>query len=80
MDYIMWLFVFGFFFMIGLGEVFINNMGIVIKMLYDLELRVGGGVGEYEMFVVIYVSIVGIMSMIVRLLMGMLMDLFVLSL
>ncbi|VBB83744.1 Putative Transporter MCH1 [Podospora comata] len=74
-DHTMWLFAFGFFFMIGPGEAFINNMGTVIKTLYDPELRVGGGAGEHETSAATHVSIVGITSTIVRLLTGTLTDL-----
>ncbi|KAK4205695.1 major facilitator superfamily domain-containing protein [Triangularia verruculosa] len=72
-DHTMWLFAFGFFFMIGPGEAFLNNMGTVIKTLYDPELRLGNQ-GE-ETSAATHVSIVGITSTAVRLLTGTLTDL-----
>ncbi|KAK4179978.1 major facilitator superfamily domain-containing protein [Triangularia setosa] len=73
-DHTMWLFALGFFFMIGPGEAFINNMGTVIKTFYDPELRLGG-TREHETSAATHVSIVGITSTIVRLLTGTLTDL-----
>ncbi|EFX06627.1 major facilitator superfamily transporter monocarboxylic acid [Grosmannia clavigera kw1407] len=63
-DHTMWLFALGFFFMIGPGEAFINNMGTIIKTL-----------GGAPTTAATHVSIVGLVSTVVRLLTGTLTDL-----
>ncbi|KAK4164973.1 major facilitator superfamily domain-containing protein [Cladorrhinum sp. PSN259] len=70
-DHTMWCFALGFFFMIGPGEAFINNMGTVIKTLYPPSLHFVGT----ETSAATHVSIVGITSTIIRLLTGTLTDL-----
>jgi MFS family permease len=70
-DHTMWCFALGFFFMIGPGEAFINNMGTVIKTLYPPTLHY---VGE-PTSAATHVSIVGLTSTAVRLLTGTLTDL-----
>ena len=70
-DHTMWLFAFGFFFMIGPGEAFINNLGTVIKTLYPPSLRYVGAPTSAAT----HVSLVGITSTVVRLLTGSLTDL-----
>ncbi|KAK4228359.1 major facilitator superfamily domain-containing protein [Podospora fimiseda] len=70
-DHTMWCFALGFFFLIGPGEAFINNMGTVIKTLYPPTIDF---VGE-KTSAATHVSIVGITSTIVRLLTGTLTDL-----
>ncbi|KAK4190318.1 major facilitator superfamily domain-containing protein [Podospora australis] len=72
-DHTMWCFALGFFFMIGPGEAFINNMGTVIKTLYPSPDSMGS-VGEKETSAATHVSIVGITSTVVRLLTGTLTD------
>ena len=69
-DHTMWCFAFGFFFMIGPGEAFINNMGTVIKTLYPPTQHYAGAPTS----VATHVSIVGITSTVVRLLTGSLTD------
>ncbi|KAK3905618.1 major facilitator superfamily domain-containing protein [Staphylotrichum tortipilum] len=70
-DHTMWCFALGFFFMIGPGEAFINNMGTVIKTLYPPTLHYVGKPTSPAT----HVSIVGITSTAVRLLTGTLTDL-----
>jgi MFS family permease len=70
-DHTMWCFALGFFFMIGPGEAFINNMGTVIKTLYPPTLHYEGKPTSAAT----HVSIVGITSTAVRLLTGTLTDL-----
>ncbi|KAK3997187.1 major facilitator superfamily domain-containing protein [Cladorrhinum sp. PSN332] len=70
-DHTMWCFALGFFFMIGPGEAFINNMGTVIKTLYPPALHFVGK----ETSAATHVSIVGITSTVIRLLTGTLTDL-----
>ncbi|KAG7294221.1 putative monocarboxylate transporter mch1 [Staphylotrichum longicolle] len=70
-DHTMWCFALGFFFMIGPGEAFINNMGTVIKTLYPPTLHYVGKPTSAAT----HVSIVGITSTAVRLLTGTLTDL-----
>ncbi|KAK4457013.1 MFS monocarboxylic acid transporter, partial [Cladorrhinum samala] len=69
-DHTMWCFAVGFFFMIGPGEAFINNMGTVIKTLYPPTLHFVG----QETSAATHVSIVGITSTVIRLLTGTLTD------
>ncbi|KAK4239268.1 major facilitator superfamily domain-containing protein [Achaetomium macrosporum] len=71
-DHTMWCFAIGFFFMIGPGEAFINNMGTVIKTLYPPTLHYTGKPTSAAA----HVSIVGISSTAIRLLTGTLTDLF----
>ena len=70
-DHTMWCFALGFFFMIGPGEAFINNMGTVIKTLYPPTLHFAG----HPTSAATHVSIVGLTSTAVRLLTGTLTDL-----
>ncbi|KAL2135620.1 hypothetical protein VTI74DRAFT_7767 [Chaetomium olivicolor] len=70
-DPTMWCFALGFFFMIGPGEAFINNMGTVIKTLYPPTLHFTGKPTSAAT----HVSIVGITSTAIRLLTGTLTDL-----
>ncbi len=70
-DHTMWLFALGFFFMIGPGEAFINNLGTVIKTLYPPSLKYVGAPTSAAT----HVSIVGVTSTVVRLLTGSLTDL-----
>jgi hypothetical protein len=70
-DHTMWCFALGFFFMIGPGEAFLNNMGTVIKTLYPPTLHYEGKPTSAAT----HVSIVGITSTAVRLLTGTLTDL-----
>jgi MFS family permease len=70
-DHTMWCFAMGFFFMIGPGEAFINNMGTVIKTLYPPTLHYDGKPTSAAT----HVSIVGITSTVARLLTGTLTDL-----
>ncbi|KAK3386929.1 hypothetical protein B0H63DRAFT_412060 [Podospora didyma] len=70
-DHTMWFFALGFFFMIGPGEAFINNLGTVIKTLYPPTLHYVGKPTSAAT----HVSIVGITSTVVRLLTGTLTDL-----
>jgi MFS family permease len=70
-DHTMWCFALGFFFMIGPGEAFINNMGTVIKTLYPPTLHYTGKPTSAAT----HVSIVGITSTASRLLTGTLTDL-----
>lgn len=70
-DHTMWCFAVGFFFMIGPGEAFLNNLGTVIKTLYPPTLHF---VGE-PTSAATHVSIVGITSTVARLLTGSLTDL-----
>ncbi|KAK4043624.1 major facilitator superfamily domain-containing protein [Parachaetomium inaequale] len=70
-DHTMWCFALGFFFMIGPGEAFINNMGTVIKTLYPPTLPYDGKPTSAAT----HVSIVGVTSTAVRLLTGTLTDL-----
>ena len=72
-DHTMWLFALGFFFMIGPGEAFINNLGTVIQTLYPPTAVFVGGGGPTT--AATHVSIVGITSTIARLLTGSLTDL-----
>ncbi|KAL8282273.1 hypothetical protein RB597_009804 [Gaeumannomyces tritici] len=72
-DHTMWLFAAGFFFMVGPGEAFINNMGTVIKTLYPPAAQGGGG--QPLTTVATHVSIIGITSTIARLATGTLTDL-----
>jgi len=69
-DHTMWCFALGFFFMIGPGEAFINNLGTIIKTLYPPTLHYVGAPTSAAT----HVSIVGITSTIVRLLTGSLTD------
>lgn len=70
-DYTMWFFAVGFFFMIGPGEAFINNMGTVIKTLSPPTAIKNGS----STSVATHVSIICTASTIVRLLVGALTDL-----
>lgn len=70
-DHTMWCFALGFFFMIGPGEAFLNNMGTVIKTLYPPTVHYEGKPTSAAT----HVSIVGITSTAVRLLTGTLTDL-----
>lgn len=69
-DHTMWCFALGFFFMIGPGEAFINNMGTVIKTLYPPTLHFVGKPTSAAT----HVSIVSITSTAIRLLTGTLTD------
>ncbi|KAJ4307066.1 hypothetical protein N0V88_000441 [Collariella sp. IMI 366227] len=69
-DHTMWCFALGFFFMIGPGEAFINNMGTVIKTLYPHP-----SLHRQTHLPATHVSIVGLTSTAVRLLTGTLTDL-----
>ncbi|KAL2264427.1 hypothetical protein VTK26DRAFT_3314 [Humicola hyalothermophila] len=69
-DHTMWCFALGFFFMIGPGEAFINNLGTVIKTLYPPELHFIGKPTSAAT----HVSIVSITSTVIRLLTGTLTD------
>ncbi|KAK5660876.1 hypothetical protein OQA88_12247 [Cercophora sp. LCS_1] len=69
-DHTMWCFAIGFFFMIGPGEAFINNMGTIIKTLYPPTMHFVGAPTSPAT----HVSIVGITSTLVRLLTGSLTD------
>ncbi len=74
-DPTMWLFALGFFFMIGPGEAFINNLGTVIQTLYPPATKfVGDGSGGATTAAT-HVSIVGMTSTLARLLTGTLTDL-----
>jgi len=66
----MWCFAIGFFFLIGPGEAFINNLGTIIKTLYPPTLHFEGAPTSPAT----HVSIVGITSTVVRLLTGSLTD------
>ncbi|CAK7219449.1 hypothetical protein SCUCBS95973_003825 [Sporothrix curviconia] len=72
-DHTMWLFALGFFFMIGPGEAFINNLGTVIKTLYAPSTNFAAGSGATS--AATHVSIVGMTSTVARLLTGSLTDL-----
>lgn len=72
-DHTMWLFALGFFFMIGPGEAFINNLGTVIKTLYQPNTNFAAG--EAVTSPATHLSIVGIASTLARLLTGSLTDL-----
>ncbi|CAK7215915.1 hypothetical protein SBRCBS47491_002648 [Sporothrix bragantina] len=72
-DHTMWLFALGFFFMIGPGEAFINNLGTVIKTLYPPSTNFAAGGGATS--AATHVSIVGMTSTVARLLTGSLTDL-----
>ncbi|CAK7275136.1 hypothetical protein SEPCBS119000_006525 [Sporothrix epigloea] len=72
-DHTMWLFALGFFFMIGPGEAFINNLGTVIKTLYPPSTNFAAGGGATS--AATHLSIVGISSTFARLLTGSLTDL-----
>ncbi|KAL2160305.1 hypothetical protein VTH06DRAFT_1478 [Thermothelomyces fergusii] len=75
-DHTMWCFALGFFFMIGPGEAFINNMGTVIKTLYPPNsVPPHGGDGGAPTSAATHVSIVGVTSTVMRLLTGTLTDL-----
>ena len=69
-DHTMWLFALGFFFMIGPGEAFINNLGTVIGTLYSPTTTFTGGTTSAAT----HVSIVGVTSTVARLLTGTLTD------
>lgn len=69
-DPTMWCFAIGFFFLIGPGEAFINNLGTIIKTLYPPTLQFEGAPTSPAT----HVSIVGITSTLVRLLTGSLTD------
>jgi MFS family permease len=77
-DHTMWFFALGFFFMIGPGEAFINNMGTIIKTLYPPTSSPSSSlletVGKHTSAAT-HVSIVGITSTVARLLTGTLTDL-----
>jgi MFS family permease len=70
-DHTMWCLAVGFFFVIGPGEAFINNLGTIIKTLYPPALHYVGTPTSPAT----HVSIVGITSTVVRLLTGSLTDL-----
>lgn len=70
-DHTMWCFALGFFFMIGPGEAFINNLGTVIKTLYPPALNFVGNPTSAAT----HVSIVGVTSTVARVLTGYLTDL-----
>ncbi|KAK4144064.1 major facilitator superfamily domain-containing protein [Dichotomopilus funicola] len=70
-DHTMWCLALGFFFMIGPGEAFMNNMGTVIKTLYPPTLHYEGKPTSPAT----HVSIVAITSTAARLLTGSLTDL-----
>lgn len=70
-DHTMWLFALGFFFMVGPGEAFINNLGTVIKTLYPPSLIYVG----VPTSPATHVSVVAITSTVSRLLTGTLTDL-----
>lgn len=70
-DQTMWFFALGFFFMIGPGEAFINNLGTVIKTLYPPYINFIGKPTSPAT----HVSIVGLTSTVLRLLTGSLTDL-----
>ncbi|KAL2185321.1 MFS general substrate transporter [Thermothelomyces heterothallicus CBS 203.75] len=74
-DHTMWCFALGFFFMIGPGEAFINNMGTVIKTLYPPNPAPRYGGGGAPTSAATHVSIVGVTSTAMRLLTGTLTDL-----
>ncbi|KAK0626185.1 major facilitator superfamily domain-containing protein, partial [Immersiella caudata] len=69
-DPTMWCFALGFFFMIGPGEAFLNNLGTIIKTLYPPTLHFD----RAPTSAATHVSIVGITSTVVRLLTGSLTD------
>lgn len=69
-DPTMWCFALGFFFVIGPGEAFINNLGTIIGTLYPPTLRHVGNPTSAAT----HVSIVGITSTVARLLTGSLTD------
>jgi hypothetical protein len=70
-DHTMWFLALGFFFMIGPGEAFINNMGTIIRTLYPPALHFTGKPTSAAT----HVSIVGVTSTAARLLTGTLTDL-----
>ncbi|TPX08867.1 uncharacterized protein E0L32_009685 [Thyridium curvatum] len=70
-DHTMWLLALGFFFMVGPGEAFLNNLGTVIKTLYPPTVNFQGAPTSAAT----HVSIVGITSTVARLLTGCLTDL-----
>jgi len=70
-DHTMWCFALGFFFMIGPGEAFMNNLGTIIGTLYPPTLRYVGNPTSAAT----HVSILGITSTAARLLTGSLTDL-----
>jgi MFS family permease len=72
-DHTMWFFALGFFFMIGPGEAFINNMGTVIKTLYRPTQMLTPTTKPTS--AATHVSIVAITSTVARLLTGTLTDL-----
>ncbi|KAB5585774.1 major facilitator superfamily domain-containing protein, partial [Coniochaeta sp. 2T2.1] len=69
-DPTMWCFALGFFFMIGPGEAFINNLGTIIGTLYPPTLKYAGNPTSAAT----HVSILGITSTAARLLTGSLTD------
>lgn len=69
-DHTMWCFALGFFFMIGPGEAFMNNLGTIIGTLYPPTLRYVGDPTSAAT----HVSILGITSTAARLLTGSLTD------
>lgn len=69
-DHTMWCFALGFFFMIGPGEAFMNNLGTIIGTLYPPTLRYAGNPTSAAT----HVSILGITSTAARLLTGSLTD------
>lgn len=69
-DHTMWCFALGFFFMIGPGEAFMNNLGTIIGTLYPPTLRYVGNPTSAAT----HVSILGITSTAARLLTGTLTD------
>lgn len=69
-DHTMWCFALGFFFMIGPGEAFMNNLGTIIGTLYPPTLKYVGNPTSAAT----HVSILGITSTAARLLTGTLTD------
>ncbi|KAL1842600.1 hypothetical protein VTJ49DRAFT_4780 [Mycothermus thermophilus] len=74
-DHTMWCFALGFFFMIGPGEAFINNLGTVIKTLYPPTTPDNSLDSPRPTSPATHVSIVGLTSTAARLLTGTLTDL-----
>ncbi|KAL2265587.1 hypothetical protein VTJ83DRAFT_6687 [Remersonia thermophila] len=74
-DHTMWCFALGFFFMIGPGEAFINNLGTVIKTLYPPAAPDPLSDPPRQTSPATHVSIVGLTSTVARLLTGTLTDL-----
>jgi MFS family permease len=70
-DHTMWYFALGFFFVIGPGEAFVNNLGTIIKTLYPPTMHFHGT----ETSAATHISILALTSTVMRLLTGSLTDL-----